>query len=271
MSALNANAVGNLESFQGTGTDYQPGTNDGTNLVPGQKFGPVKDANCEAVPKQSTASFQEGFSDFFEATAADVRRGSEVEPDRNQDGTEPEPVLSLKEAVEFYKISEKTIRLYIKDGKIPARKEEGARGLEWRIYPRGIPKDIPSSETASLEPEFVEIGSDVSETVTTLEEDTTSVEPVRYQTGTTPEPTWYTDAKITGTSQEPVQPSFAPELKSLLDVITKQAEKLEAASMRIGYLEARTENYESQIKLLTDSQHKRGWWVSFSSWFLGKK
>lgn len=271
MSALNANAVGNLESFQGAGPDYQTGTNDGTNLVPGQKFGPVGNATGGSIDKQSPASFQEGFSDFFQATAADVRKGSEVEPDRNQDGTEPEPVLSLKEAVEFYKISEKTIRLHIKDGKIPARKEEGPRGLEWRIYPQGIPKDIPVPESSSLEPAFIQVGSDVGETVTTVEEDSTTVEPVRYQPGSTPEPTWYTDAKITGASQEPVQPSFAPELKSLLDVITKQAEKLEAASMRIGYLEARTENYEREIKLLTDSQHKRGWWARFGAWFLGQK
>ena len=66
-------------------------------------------------------------------------------------------------------------------------------------------------------------------------------------------------------------PSFAPELKTLMDVITKQAEKLEAASMRIGYLEARTENYEREIKLLTDSQYERGWWARFASWFIGTK
>lgn len=271
MSALNANAVGNLESFQGAGADYQPGTNDGTKLVPGQKFSPVGNTASETIDKQSASSFQEGFSDFFEAAAAEVHPGSTVEPDKNQSGTEPEPVLNLKEAVEFYKISEKTIRLYIKDGKIPARKEEGPRGLEWRIYPKGLPRDIQTCETSALEPELVQTGSDVSETITTMEEDSTIVEPERYQTGTTPEPAWYTDAKITGASQVSVQPSFAPELKSLLDVITKQAEKLEAASMRIGYLEARTENYEKEIKLLTDSQHKRSWWARLGGWLVGQK
>lgn len=271
MSALNANAVGNLENFPVTESDYQPGTKDGTNLVPVQNFGPVGNATGAPVDKQSSSTIQEGFSDFFEATAADVRKGSMVEPARNQDGTKPEPVLSLKEAVEFYKISEKTIRLHIKDGKIPARKEEGPRGLEWRIYPQGIPNDIPSVETSTLEPELDQVGSEVAETVTTVEEDGTTVEPVRYQPGSTPEPTWSMDAKVVSASQEPVQASFAPELKTLLDVITKQAEKLEAASMRIGYLEARTENYETQIKLLTDSQHKRGWWARFGAWFLGQK
>ncbi len=271
MSALNANAVGNLENFQGAGSDYQPGTNGGTTLEPGQKTGPVENAPDASIDKQSPATYQEGFADFFQATASDVRKGSEVEPDRNQDGTKPEAVLSLKEAVEFYKISEKTIRLHIKDGKIPARKEEGPRGLEWRIYPQGIPKDIPTEETTSLEPEFIQVGSDVNETATTVEEIGTTAEPGRYQPGSSPEPTWYTEAQVSNGSQVSAQTSFAPELKSLLDVITKQAEKLEAASMRIGYLEARTENYETQIKLLTDSQHKRSWWARFGAWFIGQK
>lgn len=271
MHALNANSAGGLEDFRASESDYHPGTNGGTSLVPEQKSSQPEDAPTARVDKQPSTNHQEGFADFFEATAEDAKKVSGVEPERNQNGTKPEAVLSLKEAVEFYKISEKTIRLHIKDGKIPARKEEGPRGLEWRIYPQGIPKAISTPDTSSLEPEFVQVGSDVAETVTTVEEDGTTTEPVRYQSGSTAEPTWYTDARITGNSQEPVQPSFAPELKSLLDVITKQAEKLEAASMRIGYLEARTENYETQIKLLTDSQHKRGWWARFGAWFLGQK
>lgn len=271
MSALNANTVGDLENFEGTEPDYQPGTKGGTNVVPGQNLGQLATETDAPIDKQSSAAYQEGFSDFFQATAADDRKGSELEPDRNQNGTKLEPVLSLKEAVEFYKISEKTIRLHIKDGKIPARKEEGPRGLEWRIYPQGVPKDIPADETTSLEPEFVQVGSDVTETATTVEEVGTTMEPGRYQSGSSPEQTWYTEAQVTNGSQGSAQPSFAPELKSLLDVITKQAEKLEAASMRIGYLEARTENYETQIKLLTDSQHKRGWWARFGAWFLGQK
>jgi len=271
MHALNANTAGGLEDFRASDSDYQPGTNGGTSLVPDQKSGRSEDQVTATVGKQPSTAHQEGFADFFEATAEDVRKDSGAEPERNQDGTKTEPILSLKEAVEFYKISEKTIRLHIKDGKIPARKEEGPRGLEWRIYPQGIPKDIPIEETTSLEPEFVQVGSDVAETVTTVEEDGTTVEPARYQSGSSPETTWYADAQVASSSQGFAQPSFAPELKSLLDVITKQAEKLEAASMRIGYLEARTENYETQIKLLTDSQHKRGLWARFGAWFMGQK
>ena len=36
-------------------------------------------------------------------------------------------------------------------------------------------------------------------------------------------------------------------------------------------LEAQLENERAQMKLLTDSQHKGGWWAKFSSWFFKGK
>lgn len=47
--------------------------------------------------------------------------------------------------------------------------------------------------------------------------------------------------------------------------------KLEAASYRIGFLEAQLETERQQVKLLTDSQHQQGWWSRFSAWFIGRK
>jgi len=68
-----------------------------------------------------------------------------------------------------------------------------------------------------------------------------------------------------------------PELNRLLDLIEKQAAKLETASGQIGYLQSQLEERDKDlaerdnaIKLLTDSQHKPSWWNRFSSWFLGK-
>ena len=46
--------------------------------------------------------------------------------------------------------------------------------------------------------------------------------------------------------------------------------KLEAATYRIGYLEAQLESERKQVKLLTDSQHKPGWWTRFCTWFMGQ-
>lgn len=46
--------------------------------------------------------------------------------------------------------------------------------------------------------------------------------------------------------------------------------KLEGASFRIGYLEAQLEAERQQVKLLTDSQHKPGWWARFTKWCAGQ-
>lgn len=66
------------------------------------------------------------------------------------------------------------------------------------------------------------------------------------------------------------------ELTRLVDLVEKQAAKLEIAAGQIGYLQAQLESQvklleskDSQIKLLTDSQHKPSWWNRFCSWFIG--
>ena len=41
---------------------------------------------------------------------------------------------------------------------------------------------------------------------------------------------------------------------------------LQAATWRNGYLEAQVESQETRIKLLTDSQHKQGWWPRLKNW-----
>jgi hypothetical protein len=50
-------------------------------------------------------------------------------------------------------------------------------------------------------------------------------------------------------------------------VIESQAHQLKAAGDVIMYLRSQIEDKESQLKLLTDSQHKTGWWSRFCSWF----
>jgi hypothetical protein len=37
------------------------------------------------------------------------------------------------------------------------------------------------------------------------------------------------------------------------------------------YLRSQLEEKNDQLKLLTDSQHKKGWWARFGSWFIGKQ
>lgn len=51
------------------------------------------------------------------------------------------------------------------------------------------------------------------------------------------------------------------------DQVRQLQEKLEAATYRVGYLQAQLESSKDTIKLLTDNQHKSGWWTRFCSWF----
>jgi hypothetical protein len=52
----------------------------------------------------------------------------------------------------------------------------------------------------------------------------------------------------------------------LWQLVREQASKLEALTTRNGYLQAMLEERESEIKLLTDSQHKQPWWRRLTSW-----
>lgn len=68
-----------------------------------------------------------------------------------------------------------------------------------------------------------------------------------------------------------------PTINALLKVIEGQSkqmdamsEQLKAASDVMMYQRSQLETRDAQIKLLTDSQHKAGWWQRFKSWAQGK-
>lgn len=78
------------------------------------------------------------------------------------------------------------------------------------------------------------------------------------------------------TNDRPSSVQDGPDsMTRLLDLVGKQSAKLEAAAGQIGYLQAQLETQtkllqvkDNQLKLLTDSQHKRGWWARLGSWFM---
>jgi hypothetical protein len=57
------------------------------------------------------------------------------------------------------------------------------------------------------------------------------------------------------------------DLQAKLDAANHQ---LQAASFRNGYLESQVESHKEQIKLLTDSQHRAGWWQRLYRWARGQ-
>jgi hypothetical protein len=92
------------------------------------------------------------------------------------------------------------------------------------------------------------------------------------------EPVTHASKEVPGTAEgvpeqtDLVSPVFERLVMSLEKkdaVIESQAHQLKAAGDVIMYLRAQIEEKEIQVKLLTDSQHKRGWWARFGSWFMG--
>ena len=74
--------------------------------------------------------------------------------------------------------------------------------------------------------------------------------------------------------EEPVATCAEPEpvpVDKHLEVIQDLQRKIEVLTYRNGYLEAQLEAEREQVKLLTDSQHKLGWWTKFCSWFMGQR
>ena len=83
--------------------------------------------------------------------------------------------------------------------------------------------------------------------------------------------------KANKSEQKPLPTEYSLTVQRLLEQMEAERnysralnEKLEAANHRNGYLEARVDHQSEQIKLLTDSQHRLGFWSRFWSWFTGR-
>jgi len=79
--------------------------------------------------------------------------------------------------------------------------------------------------------------------------------------------------RLDANNHELIPNSNEPDASSAVvsDKLVRELQaKLEGASYRIGYLEAQLEAERRQVKLLTDSQHKAGWWARFKKWCAGQ-
>lgn len=167
--------------------------------------------------------------------------------------------LTIREAIAHYRLSANSIRLKIKLGEIAALKVEGPKGPEWRIFPTGLPQydaemtELPSEGAGTLQGSNEPTGNDL-------------VQPSNH-----PSITVHPTADISvqdhndGTGTLPVD-AFIKLIESNKELLNK----VESATYRNGYLEAQLAAKDEQIKLLTDSQHKSGWWARFSGWFTGR-
>lgn len=137
------------------------------------------------------------------------------------------PGLTFKEACDYYKLKPTALRTRIKAGEIAAEKIEGLNGPEWRVYTATVAQPLRDS--------FV-----------------TVAQPLR----------------------EVPDNRLLDLVEDLQDKLERANRELQAANYRVGYLENQVSERERDIqeldgtvKLLTDSQHRTGWWTKFGSWF----
>lgn len=179
----------------------------------------------------------EGMDALFESespTGADTQRSVPTNADTIQ-------WVSVTKAGALLSKSERTIQRYIKSGKLIAKDDITGKLLV------GLQKSADILELVPTENECLPTGADSQEDLPT-------------------------SADIAGNVPNMGQQGLVPaiEVTKHLELIRDLQNQLQAASFRNGYLESQLENQREQIKLLTDSQHKGGWWARFSSWFFGR-
>jgi len=194
--------------------------------------------------KKSTVDV-EGFDLLLEVAEATL---VEVQESDHEQVQEPDPSVlegywTTDEAAKELGLSQRTIFKRLKDGSLTGFRVKGKFKEEWRIKPtlpnRKVIEAVP--EVQELEPEAS--GSHNREAQERVQEE------------------------VASSSRSVNQVS---DLDKLLTLIQEKDRQLQAATFRNGYLEAQLEGKEREIKLLTDSQHKPGFWHGFWSWFTGR-
>ncbi len=149
------------------------------------------------------------------------------------------------EAAKHFSVSEKTILRRLQKGSIKGHKVPGQFGLEWRISGKVEIEPVDKKGALDRTPQDVQAARDSPEQDMGVVEDRTPQDIIE---------TW----------DSPRQDRLIDEQKQEIEALRA---KLEGAIYRNGYLESKLEEREKQILMLTDRQHKPGWWAKFSSWF----
>ena len=143
---------------------------------------------------------------------------------------------TVSEAARVLKVSEKTVLRRLQRGALPGYKITGQFGQEWRVRCSG--QDSPTQPNS----------------------------PTQDTSGQTVAIELHQDH---GKDREVIR------LRCQLEMFEREnmslREQLQGATYRNGYLQSKLEERESQIKLLTDSQHSVSWWRRSWDWFIGKK
>lgn len=222
------------------------------------------------------------WDDFFSSESGDLSACPDTKPGQHK--ICPDSWLTLAQAAIYFSVNEKTLRRWIKQNRVKAFKISGPRGEEWRLEP-GQPRTSKVGSKPGLKVETpgilpIEPTDLVNAEVApaqSLGSYTSDVEFVEEMPGLDFEcpdmSSLDTDLGATFLQSEKYQELV--ELRAKLSIFQRENQELkgqlQGATYRNGYLESKLEDREQQIRLLTDSQHKGGWWAKFSSWFFKGK
>ncbi len=198
---------------------------------------------------QTTSAEMVGLDDLFQEPGSCPGASPDLSPDRTM--SPPAQWWTLSEASDALECNERTLRRWIKQGKIQAAKVKGAFGDEWRIMPGPVRSgvDITKSECPDLSPDLMMQGLG------------NCPDPLDIECPPSPD-------TIPGPDQEALELRIKLQLAEQENATLKNL--LQGATYRNGYLEAQLEAERNQVKLLTDGQHKKPWWHRFCSWFAGQ-
>ncbi len=212
----------------------------------------------------------DGLDDFFAYESGLLSHVSS--PKSGLDSECPDSWLTLTEAASHFSVNEKTLRRWIKRGQVKATKVPGPRGDEWRVQPGQVCTN-PKRDESGLDISSPVIPSPVIQSEahrTDIESSCATVEPMSGLDNFSP-------GLVSPTLTTEIDSNFSEliELRTKLAIFEAENSDLKAqlqgAAYRNGYLEAKLEDKEQQILLLTDRQTKQSWWANFSAWFLGRR
>lgn len=169
---------------------------------------------------------------------------------------------TVEETARALKLTRGAVIRRLEDGILPGYRVKRSYGWVWRVKPvwlgenAGASNDEISSEHPSSKVQF---NKDAAEKATEQQE--------------------YVEVFDASDEESSIFPPAIPsasyremiELKTKLAMTEFQFQdsiaKLETANYRIGYLEARLETSQEQLRMLTDSRREQPWWQRWRQWF----
>lgn len=184
-------------------------------------------------------------------------QGQEVQPD-------PSMGVCLEEAAKALGLHIDTVRKRLQKGKLRGFKVADKFGEKWFVHIT----ELPESKASQTRPSQEDQGGPAPP------QDDPSHEAQRRPSAIQPDP----NPEIIEAQGDPIveveigpepapHPASDVEYQRLMSIIESQAHQLKAAGDVIVYLKSEVDDAKAQVKLLTDSQHKAGWWAKFCSWF----